>query len=87
VSEPNVRADLGRAVPQRGARTAGQAGHRLADSHRQRALVALKEPGQAHHGLGLAIVAAIARMHAGSTLADSGGGVTRIGFTLAAPVG
>jgi two-component system heavy metal sensor histidine kinase CusS len=39
---------------------------------------------QQHHGLGLAIVAAIARMHAGSTLAASGGGVTRVGFTLAA---
>ncbi len=40
--------------------------------------------GEQHHGLGLAIVAAIARMHAGSTLAESGGGRTRIGFTLAA---
>jgi two-component system heavy metal sensor histidine kinase CusS len=37
-----------------------------------------------HHGLGLAIVAAIARMHAGSTLAESDGGHTRVGFTLAA---
>jgi two-component system heavy metal sensor histidine kinase CusS len=37
-----------------------------------------------HHGLGLAIVAAIARMHAGRTLADSSAGVTRVGFTLAA---
>ncbi len=37
-----------------------------------------------HHGLGLAIVAAIARMHAGRTLADSADGVTRVGFTLAA---
>ena len=36
-----------------------------------------------HHGLGLAIVAAIARMHAGRTLAESQGGVTRVGFTLA----
>ncbi len=36
-----------------------------------------------HHGLGLAIVAAIARMHAGRTLADSRSGSTRIGFTLA----
>ncbi|MBL8312763.1 MAG: heavy metal sensor histidine kinase [Rubrivivax sp.] len=36
-----------------------------------------------HHGLGLAIVAAIARMHGGHTLAESAGGVTRIGFTLA----
>lgn len=42
-------------------------------------------PGEEqHHGLGLAIVAAIARMHAGKTLAESGGGVTRVGFTLAA---
>ena len=37
-----------------------------------------------HHGLGLAIVAAIARMHAGRTLAESAGGRTRVGFTLAA---
>lgn len=36
-----------------------------------------------HHGLGLAIVAAIARMHAGRTLVDSTAGGTRIGFTLA----
>jgi signal transduction histidine kinase len=82
-----VRADLGPAVPQRGARRAGEAGRRCADGHRQPALVALKEPRQAHHGLGLAIVAAIARMHAGSTLAESSGGVTRISFTLAAQAG
>lgn len=37
-----------------------------------------------HHGLGLAIVAAIARMHAGRTLAECQGGVTRVGFTMAA---
>lgn len=42
------------------------------------------DDGQQHHGLGLAIVAAIARMHAGSTLAESTGGVTKVGFTLAA---
>ncbi len=36
-----------------------------------------------HHGLGLAIVAAIARMHAGRTVAESSAGVTRVGFTLA----
>jgi two-component system heavy metal sensor histidine kinase CusS len=41
-------------------------------------------PEEQHHGLGLAIVAAIARMHAGRTLAESGGGITRVGFTLAA---
>jgi two-component system, OmpR family, heavy metal sensor histidine kinase CusS len=36
-----------------------------------------------HHGLGLAIVAAIARMHAGHPLAESAAGTTRVGFTLA----
>lgn len=36
-----------------------------------------------HHGLGLAIVAAIARMHAGRTVAESDAGLTRVGFTLA----
>lgn len=40
------------------------------------------EDGQ-HHGLGLAIVAAIARMHAGRTLAESAAGTTRVGFTVA----
>jgi two-component system heavy metal sensor histidine kinase CusS len=38
----------------------------------------------AHHGLGLAIVAAIARMHRGEPLASSGDGLTRVGFSLAA---
>jgi two-component system, OmpR family, heavy metal sensor histidine kinase CusS len=42
------------------------------------------EGEEQHHGLGLAIVAAIARMHAGRTLAESGSGRTRVGFTLAA---
>jgi two-component system, OmpR family, heavy metal sensor histidine kinase CusS len=42
------------------------------------------EQDQQHHGLGLSIVAAIARMHAGRTVAESAGGRTRIGFTLAA---
>lgn len=37
-----------------------------------------------HHGLGLAIVAAIARMHGGQPLARSGGDTTSIGLTLAA---
>ena len=36
-----------------------------------------------HHGLGLAIVAAIARMHRGEPLARSADGRTRVGFTLA----
>ncbi|SCK33456.1 heavy metal sensor kinase [Variovorax sp. HW608] len=38
-----------------------------------------------HHGLGLAIVAAIARMHDGTTFAESAHGVTRIGLVLAGP--
>lgn len=38
-----------------------------------------------HHGLGLAIVAAIARMHGGQPTALSDGEGTRIGFTVAAP--
>jgi len=39
--------------------------------------------GETHHGLGLAIVAAIARMHGGHTVAESQGGFTSVGFTLA----
>jgi two-component system heavy metal sensor histidine kinase CusS len=42
------------------------------------------EGSEQHHGLGLAIVAAIARMHAGRTLARSHDGVTEVGFTVAA---
>jgi two-component system heavy metal sensor histidine kinase CusS len=38
---------------------------------------------QSHHGLGLAIVAAIARMHAGKPLAECDDKGTRVGFTLA----
>ncbi|MBN8750609.1 MAG: two-component sensor histidine kinase [Sphingomonas sp.] len=49
------------------------------------------EPSRAgsatHHGLGLAIVAAIARMHGGRTFAESREGVTRIGLTLRASAG
>jgi two-component system heavy metal sensor histidine kinase CusS len=41
------------------------------------------DDNQQHHGLGLAIVAAIARMHAGRPLAESAGGTTKVGFTLA----
>ncbi|WP_431262011.1 heavy metal sensor histidine kinase [Roseateles chitinivorans] len=39
---------------------------------------------QGHHGLGLAIVAAVARMHDGEPCATSSGGVTRIGLVLTA---
>jgi two-component system heavy metal sensor histidine kinase CusS len=41
-----------------------------------------RSDGHLHHGLGLAIVAAIARMHSGHTVATSGGGRTRIGFAV-----
>ena len=41
-------------------------------------------PTEQHHGLGLAIVAAIARMHGGQPLAESEHGTTRVGFTVAA---
>jgi two-component system heavy metal sensor histidine kinase CusS len=40
-----------------------------------------------NHGLGLAIVAAIARLHGGSTFAESAGGRTRIGLVLPLPGG
>jgi two-component system heavy metal sensor histidine kinase CusS len=36
-----------------------------------------------HHGLGLAIVAAIARMHRGAPRAESADGRTRVGFSIA----
>lgn len=38
--------------------------------------------GDGRHGLGLAIVAAIAKMHGGETFARSSGGFTTVGFTL-----
>ena len=44
---------------------------------------ACEEGDGQHYGLGLAIVAAIARMHAGRTVAESSAGITRVGFTLA----
>lgn len=42
-----------------------------------------REGSRVNHGLGLAIVAAIARMHGGTTKADSAEAVTTIGFSLA----
>lgn len=44
---------------------------------------ASRRDSEHHHGLGLAIVAAIARMHRGETFAHSGGGSTRVGFSIA----
>lgn len=41
-----------------------------------------REGGSENHGLGLAIVAAIARMHGGKTLAVCENGTTSIGFTI-----
>lgn len=43
---------------------------------------AARADAEAHHGLGLAIVAAIARMHNGHTFARSADGLTRIGFSM-----
>lgn len=50
-----------------------------------RADSARSEPDRLHHGLGLSIVAAIARMHDGYPTAESSGGKTRVGFSLLAP--
>lgn len=41
-----------------------------------------REHGDHHHGLGLAIVAAIARMHGGAPFARSAAGSTCVGFTV-----
>lgn len=38
-----------------------------------------------NHGLGLAIVAAIARMHGGRTMAESSHGITSIGLVVPDP--
>ncbi|MCU0761742.1 MAG: heavy metal sensor histidine kinase [Hydrogenophaga sp.] len=50
-----------------------------------RADSARSEPERLHHGLGLSIVAAIARMHDGYPTAESSGGQTRVGFSLLSP--
>jgi two-component system, OmpR family, heavy metal sensor histidine kinase CusS len=44
---------------------------------------AARSDGGTHHGLGLAIVNAIARMHGGQCFAESARGRTRIGFSMA----
>jgi two-component system, OmpR family, heavy metal sensor histidine kinase CusS len=44
---------------------------------------ASRNAGDVHHGLGLAIVAAIARMHGGQVVARSCSGETRIGMSIA----
>lgn len=49
-----------------------------------RADVSRCELERPHHGLGLSIVAAIARMHDGFTAAESKDGITRVGFSLKA---
>ena len=43
-----------------------------------------REHGDANHGLGLAIVAAIARMHGGDAFVRSSAGKTTVGFSLSA---
>ncbi|WP_201450013.1 heavy metal sensor histidine kinase [Hydrogenophaga sp. PBL-H3] len=47
-----------------------------------RADISRCEMEKPHHGLGLSIVAAIARMHDGFPAAESSGGTTRVGFSL-----
>ncbi len=44
---------------------------------------ASRHDSDSHHGMGLAIVAAIARMHQGDKFAHSDGGRTRVGFSVA----
>lgn len=45
---------------------------------------AAREHGSTNHGLGLSIVAAIARMHGGKPFARSAAGRTTIGFSILA---
>jgi len=42
----------------------------------------VREHSETNHGLGLSIVAAIARMHGGKTFAESAIGRTTVGFVL-----
>jgi two-component system heavy metal sensor histidine kinase CusS len=75
--EPRVRI----AVENRGATIDAELLPRLFDRF-FRAELARTACQEHHHGLGLAIVAAVARMHGGGTFADSSEGVTCIGFEL-----
>jgi two-component system, OmpR family, heavy metal sensor histidine kinase CusS len=85
--EPQAGQDSARIVVEnRGAPIEPQLLPRLFDRF-FRADRARSECQQQHHGLGLAIVAAVARMHGGRTLAESGDGVTRIGFELCCECG
>jgi two-component system heavy metal sensor histidine kinase CusS len=75
--DPRVRI----AVENRGATIDPQLLPRLFDRF-FRAELARSACQEHHHGLGLAIVAAVARMHGGGTFAASSEGVTCIGFEL-----
>lgn len=80
--EPQSGAESARIVVEnRGAQIDAQLLPRLFDRF-FRADRARTDCQQQHHGLGLAIVAAVARMHGGCTLAECNAGVTRIGFDL-----
>ncbi|MBL8332803.1 MAG: heavy metal sensor histidine kinase, partial [Rubrivivax sp.] len=81
--EPEARREIEVVVLNRGQVIAPQLLPRLFDRFFRADESRCCEGTEQHHGLGLAIVAAIARMHAGRTLARSQGGVTEVGFTVA----
>ena len=67
-------------------RVTPSAARRAKDSRREkRSPDGARSDADSHHGLGLAIVAAIARMHGGRPVAHSDGGITTIGLILGAP--
>ena len=69
-------------VVNRGTTIAGEHLPRLFDRFYR--VDAARTGGDRNHGLGLAIVAAIARMHSGAVLAESRNGITSIGLVLPA---
>lgn len=69
-------------VVNRGTTIAGEHLPRLFDRFYR--VDAARTGGDRNHGLGLAIVAAIARMHGGAVLAESRNGITSIGLVLPA---